>query len=369
MNTKVSNIKHEGDIYKMTLSGLNVSIANSIRRVIISELPVCVIRTENEKVNQCHIETNTSRLHNEILKHRLSCIPIILKYEDIDTLPGKYELVVEVSNTTDTVMFVTTEDFKLRNKNTGNFCTKEQTNKIFPPNIKTNYYIDFMRLRPKISDNIPGEEIKLVADFSISDGLTNSSFNAVSKCSYMFTPDVIGAKEVWEGILVKKRSDNISESDIAFDKRNFDILDSQRIFIEDSFDFIIQGIGMYENAEMIRLACHILQRKFRGLIEKLESDSVSILNSETTMSNCFDVILENEDYTVGKVIEFLIYDEFFQREKTLSFCGFKKFHPHDTKSTIRMAFNDVTERSIASSYMKTACETAITIFGNIGKMF
>jgi hypothetical protein len=29
-----------------------------------------------EAVNQCRIETNTTRFHNEIIKHRLSCIPI-----------------------------------------------------------------------------------------------------------------------------------------------------------------------------------------------------------------------------------------------------------------------------------------------------
>lgn len=369
MNAKVSNIKNEGDVYKMTLSNLNVSFANSIRRVIISELPVCVIRTETEKLNQCRIEVNTSRLHNEILKHRLSCIPIILKYSDIESLVGKYELVVEVSNTGDNIIIVTTEDFRLRNKESGNFCTKEQTRKIFPPNSRTHYYIDFMRLRPKISENIPGEEIKLVADFSISDGLTNSSFNAVSKCAYMYTPDIIGANAAWEDILVKKRADNISEADIAFDKKNFDILDSQRIFVNDSFDFVIQGIGMYENAEMVRLACNILQKKFSSVIEKLDADIVSILNSETTMSNCFDIILENEDYTIGKVIEFVIYDAFYQNEKTLSYCGFKKFHPHDTKSTLRLAFNEATERSIASSYVKIACETAIAVFGHIGKMF
>lgn len=369
MNAKVSNIKNESHVYKMTLSDLNVSFANSIRRVIISELPVCVIQTDTEKTNQCHIETNTSRLHNEILKHRISCIPVILKYDEINSLVDKYELVLDVANNTDNIIFVTTEDFRIRNKTSGNFCTKEQTRKIFPPNDKTNYYIDFMRLRPKISENIPGEEIKLVADFSISNGLTNSSFNAVSKCAYMYTPDIVAANIAWEELLAKKRSANMSESDIAFDKKNFDILDSQRIFVENSFDFIIQGIGMYENSEMVRLACKILQDKFSGIMEKLEADMISILNSETTMANCFDIILENEDYTIGKVLEFIIYDSFYQNEKTLSFCGFKKFHPHDTKSTIRIAFNDTTERSIAASYLKIGCETAIAIFRHIGKMF
>ena len=41
--------------------------------------------------------------------------------------------------------------------------------KIFPPDPLTNEYIDFARLRPKISNSIPGEEIHLTCEFSISN--------------------------------------------------------------------------------------------------------------------------------------------------------------------------------------------------------
>jgi DNA-directed RNA polymerase alpha subunit len=58
------------------LSNINVCFANAIRRTILSDIDVCCILSENFATNQVNIEKNTGILHNEILKHRLSCIPV-----------------------------------------------------------------------------------------------------------------------------------------------------------------------------------------------------------------------------------------------------------------------------------------------------
>ena len=67
MNPTLSNISEEGDVYKFTLSGINVSLANAIRRTILSDIPTLVFYTETYKDNQCNISINSTRLHNEIL--------------------------------------------------------------------------------------------------------------------------------------------------------------------------------------------------------------------------------------------------------------------------------------------------------------
>ena len=367
MNVKFVKSSVEGDIYKFTLSNLNVSYANAVRRTILSEIPICVIQTETEVVNQCHIEINTSRLHNEILKHRLSCIPIHIT--ELDLLPDKYVLELDMTNETDNMVYVTTENFRIRNKANGNYLKDEEVKRIFPPNQKTNYYIDFMRLRPKISDSIPGEQIKLSADFSVSNARNNSMYNVVSKCAYSNTKDDAKIVEKWEALEAKLRSEDVSNEELQFKKKDFMILDAQRIFVDDSFDFVIQTIGIYENDEIVKNACSILQNKFVDMIQSLESDTVPINISETTMDNCYDVILEDEDYTIGKVLEYILYEKFFVREKTLSFCGFKKFHPHDTRSTIRIAFNQRMDRNMVRQNMKIACVEAQEGFKNIFKLF
>jgi hypothetical protein len=69
MNPQISNISEEDDVYKFTINGINVSIANAVRRIILSEIPINVFHTETYDDNKCTIEINNPpRLHNEIIK-------------------------------------------------------------------------------------------------------------------------------------------------------------------------------------------------------------------------------------------------------------------------------------------------------------
>lgn len=367
MNPQISKISEEGDIYRFTLSGINVSFANAIRRIILSEIPLVVINTDTHENNQCNISVNTSRLHNEILKQRISSIPICIK--ELDLLPGKYVLEVDVINETENLMFVTTEDFRIKNKSNDNYLTKDETRKIFPANPITNYFIDFARLRPKISDSIPGEQIKLTADFAISNAKANSMYNVVSKCAYGNSPDITTIDQAWEKNKEKMQSEGATKEEIDFQKRNFMLLDAQRQFIPDSFDFVVQTIGIYDNKELVKKACAILQNKFVDMITTIESDTILVLNSESTMEYSYDIILENEDYTIGKVLEYILYEKFYVETPQLSYCGFKKFHPHNKESTIRLAFHDNSDSNTAKQLLKVACTDAQELFKTVFRMF
>ena len=367
MNPQISQLSEEGDIYQFTLSGVDVCIANAVRRIILSEIPINVIKTETHEENQCAITINTTRLHNEILKQRLSSIPICIK--ELDLLPGKYILEVDVINETENIMFITTEDFRIKNKTNDNYLTKTETEKIFPANPKTNYYIDFARLRPKISESIPGEHLKLTADFTISNAKHNSMFNVVSKCAYGNSPDKVKIGESWEIVKAKLDSEGATAEEVVFQKKNYMLLDAQRQFIPNSFDFTIQTLGIYDNKELVQKACAIMQNKFIDLIQGLEADTQLILNSETTMDNCFDIILENEDYTMGKVNEYILYEKYYLGEKIASYCGFKKMHPHDTKSIVRLAYNDKTDKQMCRTHLKTVSSLAQEVFTKIYNMF
>jgi len=368
MNPTISKISEENSMYRFTLSGLNVSLANALRRTILSDIPINTIFTEVHSDNDCHIETNTSRLHNEILKQRLSCIPI--HNTDLEALPGKYQLEIDVENTTDHILFVTTEDFKIKNKETGNYLTETETRKIFPPDAKTStYYIDFARLRPKMGDMIHAEKLKLTAEFSIHCAKDSSMFNAVSICSYGNTPDSTKITESWGEQAAAMASSGASVSEIAFQKENYRILDSQRQYIENSFDFVIKTIGIYTNVDLVKKASSILQNKFVDMAESIESDLVPIMNSETTMESCFDIILEGEDYTMGKVLEYFLYEKFYQGEKTLSYCGFKKFHPHNPDSILRIAFVEPADKNRARQYLRDACIDAQEVYKKIYALF
>jgi len=367
MNPMLSNISEEGDVYKFTLSGVNVSLANAIRRTILSDIQTLTFYTENHKENQCNIAVNTTRLHNEILKHRLSCIPIHEK--DLAILPGNYVLELDMQNDTENMVIVTTEHFRIRNKANENYLTKDEVRRIFPPNAKTNMFIDFARLRPKIGDNIPGEQLKLTAEFSVHTAKDNSMFNVVSKCAYGNTIDVVKANSIWDDHKEKLVSEEMTKDEIEMQERNFRILDQQRHFVPDSFDFVVQTLGVFDNAEIMKKACIVLQNKLVDMIKSIDSDTIPILNSETTMDFSFDIILENEDYTLGKVLEHVLFENYYTREKILTFCGFKKFHPHNQESTIRLAYVQNADKRMVSQHLRVACTEASDVFEKIFKMF
>jgi DNA-directed RNA polymerase subunit L len=367
MDPIISNISHDDDKYKFTISNVDVSYINAIRRTILTDIQVNGIYTETYENNDCFIEKNTSRLHNEIIKQRLSCIPIHTK--NLEDLPGKYELVVDIKNETDTNIIVTTEDFKIRSKASGNYLTEDAIRKIFPKNDKTGMYIDFVRLRAKIDDSmIPGEELKIVADFSIQSARQNSMYNVVSICSYGNTIDMIQVNNVWEQQEKKLVSENLSNDEIKMQKRNFYILDAQRHYKEKSFDFVIQSIGIYTNEELMKKSCKFLINQFLLLLTDIDSESLRINDNETTMDNSYDIIIETGDYTIGNILDFMLYDKLY-KTGILTFSGFKKMHPHDDSGVLRLSFKNVVTKREIEEHLNKTCMEIIQIFEQIYKLF
>ncbi len=370
MDPVLKKISEENDVFRFTLSSINVSLANAIRRTIINDIPTVVLGTDIYQDDKCLIKINTCRIHNELVKQRLSSIPVHISNEkEMETFRLDYVLEVDVQNTTETTIVVTTEDFKIKHKESGKYMSKDEVRTIFPMNTQTQSYIDFVRLRPKIGDSIPGEQITLTCEFSISSAKVSGMYSCVSKCAYINTPDLKKMDDVWDIIRERLISEETSKDEIEFEKKNYYLLDAQRQFEDDSFDFVIQTIGPFENKQLVKKACNILRRKFADMIQSLESDTVPITMSETTMENCYDITLENEDYTIGKVLEFILYEQFYNGEEVFSFCGFKKYHPHDSDSKIRIAYKLPTDKHMLRQHLKMVCVSAMEAFEKVYKMF
>ena len=368
MNPQVElKSRHNDEMLLFTLSGINVSLANAIRRTILSDIPLVVFRTTPYEQNKANIIANTSRLNNEIIKQRLSCIPIHIK--NVEEFPLKnYQLEVNVENITDTTMFVTTENFVIKDVATGKPINESKIREIFPADDYTGYYIDFVRLRPKISDELPGEKIHLTCEFSIGDAKEDGMFNAVSTCSYGFTVDTVAQEAILEKYKQTWKDEGKTKEEVDFESKNWKLLDGLRITRKDSFDFVIQSIGIYENVELVHKACEILIEQFQYQDTLIEKDELKIEKSQNTMSNSFDIILENEDYTIGKVLEYFLYTKFYET-KLLTFCGFKKMHPHDSYSIIRVAYKDAIDISTIKGHLKECIDESIQVFSRVKKEF
>ena len=360
--------KINDDELLFTISGINVSFVNAIRRIILSEIPIVVFKVSPNDKNKCNIISNTCGLNNEIVKHRLSCIPIHIK--DVQDFPLKnYIMELNVENNTDTTIVVTTEDFTIKDSVSNKILPKDKIQEIFPANEHTGDFIDFVRLKPKVAEELQAKKINLTCEFDIGTAKEDGAYNVVSTCSYGNTIDDVAQEAKLAQLKQKWKDEGKKEIEIEFEATNWKLLEGKRIFKKDSFDFIIQTIGIYTNPELLTMACSIMIDKLVKLDTLIEEDTLEIKVSDNTMKNCFDIVLENEDYTIGKVIEYALLALFYESTGSLKFCGFKMLHPHDTYSLIRVAYKETIEILNIKGDLKKAIAYSSEIFGKIRKEF
>jgi DNA-directed RNA polymerase subunit L len=365
MNPVVSQLSQEESNLKFTLSGVNVSIANALRRIMLSEIPTVVFRTTPYDKNLAVFEKNTTRLNNELIKQRLSCIPIHIT--DVDFQFQNYLLEVNKKNESDIIEYVTTEDFKIKDINLGTYLTNAVTKQIFPPNKITGDYIDFVRLRPRISADIDGEQLIMTCRFDIGWSGQDSAFNVVSTCAYANTPDPIKIRDAWALKETELKKTGMTAEELEFAKKDWHFIDGKRQFLEDSFDFIIESVGPFSEMSVMHKSIDIMLAKLKKFKDTIQSEPDSVAVSDSTIPNCFDVTLKNEGYTLGKVIEYILYSKYYG--KAVTYCGFRKPHPHIDMSTIRIAFKEQTDRISTISYLTSSADDAIVCFQKLLGVF
>ena len=360
---------HDGTL-KFTVKQINVSLANAVRRTILSDIPTYCFRTLPHSENRVQITINTTRLNNEIIKQRMGCIPIHLKSNDPDFENFNvedYRVVVDVQNTGTANQYVTTKDFRMVNVKTGKELSESVVRRIFPPDAITGGYILIARLIPRLTQFVEGERLALTAEIGVGTSRMDGMYNVVSTCAYCATPNVEEADKVWaERAKLLEREGNDTAT-IAFEKKNWYAMEALRYTHLDSFDFIIESLGVYSNTEIVTKACMLLIEKCNKLVSDIQNASgdVDAEPSESTLSNGYDITMQNEDYTLGKCIEHFLHQSHYLGSKTVSFCGFRKSHPHDTHSMIRIAFHAPTDVDIVHAYLIAAARDSEAVFQSL----
>jgi DNA-directed RNA polymerase alpha subunit len=364
--SEISEVSSRKDTLTFKIKNINVSFVNALRRTILSDIPTVVFKTIPYESNLCTIEENTSRLNNEILKQRLSCIPIHIK--DLDSIEN-LEVEIDEENTSDSATFVTTKDFKIKNTLTDKYLSETEVRKIFPEDEITKEYILFNRLRSKISNSLPGEKIKLKCKLSTSTAGDNGSFNIVSTCTYYNADDVTKQNTEWNKY--SKTLKDKSKTEISKEKKNWFVHKSKKYYKKDMFHFIIETIGVYTNIEIIKKACAIIKDKLDKLQTIYTNDPNFIQKSNSISDNSFTITLPEETYTIGKIIEYILYNDYYKNGPELCYVGFVKKHPHNKNSIIKIVFSETDGASIGSvqSILNYAIEQCKNTINHIDESF
>jgi len=368
MEPQITSIVEDNNVLKFTMSNIDHSLANSLRRICLSDIPTFVFKTFPHSENKVNITINTTRLNNEIIKQRLGCIPIHIN--DSDFPYNEYVIELDKKNDSDNIQYVTTQDFKIKNKNTNKYLSENATRDVFPPNIITGDYIEVARLRPRLSADINGEHLQFNATIDIGTSKEDGMYNVVSTCSYGNTVDAVKANDIWNDKKKELQKMEKNDEEIEYEKKNWFMLEAKRITIPRSFDFTVETVGVYSNFNIMNKSSSIMIDKCKSFIHLLDTGKVDIVPTEnSTVNNEYTVTIENEDYTLGNPIVYFLYSNYYEKKQTISYVGFRKPHPHIPKSIIRIAFHNQTDVSTVVEYLIESANNTIKTFQYIQKSF
>ena len=364
---RVSNTVENNTETTFTMSGVDKSIANALRRIMLSEIQCVAMRTMPHDKCDVVITTNTCRFNNEIIKQRLSCVPVHIT--DMSTPIEQLKLEVDVCNDTDEFMHVTTQDIKILNTSTDKYLSEDDVREIFPVNQQTGHYVMIARLRPRLTANVSGEHLAFTSKLSFVDATENSMFNVVSTCSYGNTPDKEATATQRKMKEQELKDSGVVGDDAVFELTDWSIHHAQRIFLTDSFDFTVKTIGVLSCKEILQLACDRMGEKILTLFGLFDSDSVKIDETSSTIKNGYDVQLKGEDYTIGMLLQHLLFVNYYEGAQTMTFCAAKKLHPHDPFIVVKVGYKEEASRGRLVENMKEVLQQASEIYRQMHDMF
>lgn len=378
---KISNVVENNNEINFVLDGVDATIANGLRRTLLSDIPCVVMKTFPHSECMVNITTNTSKFNNEIIKQRLSCIPVHIT--DLDTPIDQLELELDVENTTEEILYVTTQDIKIKNKKTQTYLSDDDRRDIFPPNPMTGYYIDIVRLRPRLTPTSSGERLTFTAKLCIATVDDNSMYNMVSTCCYGNTQDESKVKEMYKIKEQELKDTGVTGDNLELGMKDWSLLDAQRYYVPNSFDFTVKTVGVYTCKELLKIACERIIEKAKTITSIIETPNlikndteenknkkdVVILETSSTIQNGYDVIIYDEDHTLGGMLQYVMVSAHVEGDKQMTFCGLKKFHPHDTFIVFKIGYIEPVEKSIVSGHLIEGLNNIVSVYENLKNMF
>lgn len=298
---------------------IDVSVLNSLRRTIIADIPNVAMRFDSYHPENTDAKfiINTSEFHNEFTGHRLSLIPMCFDEEEIDNFdPSKYKFVInEVGK-----KIVTSKDIKIYD-DSGELYPEAFREKIFPADHITKNYIIISVLR--------NEKEKLHVEFSGYKDIarTHARWSPISTCTYFNNLD---------DDLVKKERLKIMQDNVSINK--FETIDKYRLFKKNEYNEP-NSFNMTIESECRMTPKYILKKGIEVLKNKLaEFENNSKIDNIDIESNLHAIYVDNEDNTLGNLIQVFIYNNYVRKDEVVDFVGYFQPHPLENKIVFKIRF-------------------------------
>ncbi len=116
------------------------------------------------------------------------------------------------------------------------------------------------------------------------------------------------------------------------------------------------------------MACDRMGEKILTLFGLFDSDSVKIDETSSTIKNGYDVQLKGEDYTIGMLLQHLLFVNYYEGAQTMTFCAAKKLHPHDPFIVVKVGYKEEASRGRPAENMKEVLQQASEIYRQMHDM-
>lgn len=340
--------------FTVIMNDVDLSIINSLRRIILAEIPNVGFGFDPHEP-RINIKTNTTSLHNEFIRQRLSMVPInidinkVLDFEEKD-----YTFRIRSKNLEPEDYFITTGDINVYDKD-DKILPKEERDKIFPKNPD---YIPLLYL--KASANIEeqdGAEIDIEARATKDIAKTHAGFAPVSICAHEFIVNEAEAKKAlekhekeWYEKNREKMSKRDLEKELKYIRADFQNLTRARFYYKNIYDepnsILFKLESEYTNFTpeyIIFKGLAIMLGKIIELTEDIEKKKIKIQNVEgATNPNLWEFQIIGEDHTIGNLVQSLFVNHFCRDEdsKRIIYCGYNKGHPLQDAIIVRVETAD-----------------------------
>jgi len=388
---KVTDVQNDKGALQFVLSGsheygLDKSVANAIRRTLLSDIPTVAFEVDEIQDQQgmdITMVTNDTALHNEMMMHRIGLIPLYLnpdtfyknyffechvKHEgkqpfqfvtsnDMNIYPLKSHLAKRVDDLRDES--VTDEDPHeeanlqeiLETHSPDNYdllkpLTQKEKEKILRPfefRGSKNYCLLNELKNTNTEDTF--QSIHFFGSPSVKTGKDNSRYQAVSQASYSFLKD---EDFIQQTLKDKLKLDAVEKADEDEYKKKFILGESDRYFFRDAegepnrYLFKVKSCHYFDSGDLVKRSLDILMDEcseiklsfLRLLQEKKSPISVKPVDERT-----YHYTLNNQGHTMGSLIQSHIVRRCLKEKGILTLCGYKLPHPLEDSIVLYVTLN------------------------------
>lgn len=326
------------------LEGVDNTIANAIRRIILSDIKYIGFKTRPYQESDVNVVVNETTMDNQKLTHRIGLVPIHIEYpEQFDV--NDYQFYIDKKNTGNDIIEITSKDFKIKKLSHNKDLSIQETKSFFPPNPLTGEYVFICYLLPdKTGSGDKGGKLHFTAKASLRPARVDAK-TSIAQTSFVNKQNPELVEEKWKEYYEQHKESG--ESKVILDKR-FRTTDAKRHFYTDEYGHPNKFIFFIESFVSIRPMV-ILYNSIDILISKLITlnnniktgnySEVDIFPSETDM-NAFDVLINAETYTIAALLQSYITLYYVEMKDLVSFIGFSKIHPLKDNILLRIALKE-----------------------------